>query len=805
MDEITDESAAPDIGDAPAAKLDRLASNISTAGDAWSHFVRAFGRKDSPHRTNPQFQDLKYLNNGIVFQNLLRAVVTAWLEGPQPSLPPPSLVLEKLKEVDALYPQSYHDAGWLMVCHIIWLETRHDKIDTTQSLDAIITELIKLWTVIFERQDRTSADPDVSSNRASPDWDALEVGALHSPPGNIHANFRVEVRMEALLQDHPHKLRISLSALGLTSYDILLRHAFLSDLSPETRVHCNGLIRVIAAIIHRRPLDRILLYIHDKLRESQAILPNKAMTTYVRKLATLPNRTLSVLAPKEFQGLQPPADGKPSTSLDRIVRGERPKFSSTEKAETMFVKAITHAGQYGFEDRLKSIWENAAVYYSETSDSDFQNNMPLKLYRLFLVEFLAKRNKLMAQTVWEAMLHCRHQPTIKEYTALLQGYRRGKDLDGAERAWHMLITSGVEPDAWAWTERIALLMEAGKHRSGVAALESLFTRWREAVKAHAPPDANLADVGDLPGAVKPPISAVNAVLTAFMKSRTSDMHEKILKSTIEHGVKPDSVTFTILIQMSLRKDNRRKALDYLRDMSASNIEAEPELFAVILNKTLRDMSNSTLAQEQTEQSTAAVLETMEQLGWSDNRFLLSILVDSLLKQHSNHDAAMVVMRYMSQKGIEPTEHVYTSLITYYFSLSPPNIDYVKMILARMNHGFLVNNVLYDRVIEGFANCGEISEMMTILRRMSHHGRRNSWDALNAALCALQSQEQFGLIEQLVEDLERRRILKWEGVHGSDHFHADGMARKGQQYDFHRRVWELRQKRKISPYRGETKE
>jgi hypothetical protein len=288
----------------------------------------------------------------------------------------------------------------------------------------------------------------------------------------------------------------------------------------------------------------------------------------------------------------------------------------------------------------------------------------------------------------------------------------------------------------------------------------------QAVSKHAPAGADLSTVGDLPGAIKPHISAINAVLSGLPKhsKATSKIQESVLNWASELGLKPDAVTYTILVQLALRRRDTRLVFRHLEEMAASRLEPKPELFSVILNELFRHSSVRPLPLVDSKQRVMDILARIEQFGWHKNDHILQIIVDCLLKQHNNYDAAMAVIDYMAEHGIEPSEHMYTSFVTYYFTRDPPDIEAVNRTVHRitaLSTRDVGSTFLYDRLIEGYAKCGEVRRVNNILRRMSVQERRNSWTALGEALDAFVRAEKYEFVQELVADLEKRRLLQWE--------------------------------------------
>lgn len=77
----------------------------------------------------------------------------------------------------------------------------------------------------------------------------------------------------------------------------------------------------------------------------------------------------------------------------------------------------------------------------------------------------------------------------------------------------------------------------------------------------------------------------------------------------------------------------------------------------------------------------------------------------------------------------------------------------------------LDNVFYDRVIEGYAEIDEVEEALKFLRLVPEEGKSPGWLTLTRVLRALVRAREWGWVAELVDDVEREGGLLRHGHRG----------------------------------------
>lgn len=219
-------------------------------------------------------------------------------------------------------------------------------------------------------------------------------------------------------------------------------------------------------------------------------------------------------------------------------------------------------------------------------------------------------------------------------------------------------------------------------------------------------------------------------------------------------------------------------------MAAHDCSPDVITFTIILNGLVsnKDSNFHSMPPEAQEQTIMSVLEDMKDKGLPANAYTFTILLDGLLNpksrkefynnsdpetttQTSNVPAARTILKYMKSRKIPPSPHHYTILISHYFACKPPDLASVATLwagLAESGQTPIMDDVFYDRMIEGYAKHDEIEKALQFLRIVPRVGKRPSWWALYRTLAALERRGEWGLCGELMEDIEDPKGLLRHG-------------------------------------------
>lgn len=477
------------------------------------------------------------------------------------------------------------------------------------------------------------------------------------------------------------------------------------------------------------------------------------------------------------------------------------------------IKRLGHAIERADSKRAEALWDVITQLYPEAqaapvaaegekatgsmtvsvgtgespSGKELPRQIPMKVYNMFLFIFMTLGRSDKAIDIWNHMVLSGRQPEQATWGAMLQGCQRARDPRAVEIIWAKMRAAGVNPDVRSWTIRIGALIHSGKWDMGLRALGEMGRIWLEAAgaaKSRGLSSGTNAPTIDRADLAKPTTTTINVVMAALIKTRKRELAPRVLDWAKKLGIEPDVVTFNTLLGPAIRDGRTEEAGRLLQEMETLNIQPDVVTFTTILDGLFRDDALSTSNRPATDKgnAVAAVLAQMEESGVQANTFSYGTIIDNLLKSSTpNLPAARAVLDHMASRNIKPSPHIYTILLTHYFSQDPPDLAALDVLWnrIRLERG-VVDNIFYDRMLEGYGKLGESGKMMTFLRRMAREGKAPGWEALIVVLKALVQTEEWDMVSDLINDVEREDGL----------FHLGIRARRGE-VEFQQLVQELR--------------
>jgi len=343
------------------------------------------------------------------------------------------------------------------------------------------------------------------------------------------------------------------------------------------------------------------------------------------------------------------------------------------------------------------------------------------LFDLFIKAFAACRMPKQALTVWNTMSQqLGMKPTIKTWTAFMEGCRMANNVDGIRRLWAKLVESGQPLDTVAWTARITCLIRAGDIQGGLEALGEMQTVWEESLKKAKP--------GGTP-AVRPTIEPVNAALAGAVRMGANAVVREILAWAGRNGIAPDIFTYNTLLRRAVRAGDDKEVNGIFSAMKAQGIAADPATFTIILEATIPRLGAAT--PEVRAEVVENVLSQMEQAGLENNMQTYGKIIYLLLHQedgvqHDNGGLIDAVLASLERKGLELSTHIYTMLVEHYFSKQPIDFAAIDALMAKLvarGDGSKapladMDRVFWERVVRGYAQAGDSAAALAYFGRIA---------------------------------------------------------------------------------------
>lgn len=330
-------------------------------------------------------------------------------------------------------------------------------------------------------------------------------------------------------------------------------------------------------------------------------------------------------------------------------------------------------------------------------------------------------------------------PGVVTWTALLRGYAARGDVNPVQVVFQDMVAAGVEPDLWAWMERVNVLFKARQPDDAMRLAELMFK------------DARL--VKTLEGG-KFPVAVYNRLIAGLLSTGRVQGAEDLLAK-----MEADGVQVTIQLVNELLKHHTRPAVP--------NLAAVVQCLRMIKDKALEaDVYTFTMVLK-------ALLATGQQ------------------------DATAKLVKIMDSTGVAPSAATYGSIINHLAASSEPEqlAAAVQLVDEMEKKRLVTNEIIYTSVIQGFLRAigttpiatrdGAEDEphpyftaALTLKSRMERRGiamNRIGYNALIAAALSLQSPWGTTLALKTFREMQARPGLVRGREEGKDELNKEGKA------------------------------
>ncbi|KAI9834585.1 MAG: hypothetical protein M1819_002961 [Sarea resinae] len=778
--------ASARLGKSPLVKLEQsLVSPNASLSESWHIFDEHLSIKSSPFWVRPSAQDRVKLARGAIFKKLLRATVDAWCKGEQTSqIPSPSEAAQKLDRLGLMNLTRWSAAIWDMIVQLSE-KSKALKEDAT-TIRRLQNDLLQLWKEFFVSFNK-SARRGRSSENPSSSWPTL----LESDSTPVSETVSINDFRERFARLIPiDVLSATVRNVALASYvtfDLLEQHSKATPDNDQGTFEMAGYTELMTPLIAYSSIPNILLH------SERFLLSMGFSTTDIEEMF---NRAKAIARrPERLLRLSGEKGGLSENQALKLLA------EYDHRIEASIARRLNRALERKDLRCVNDLWAEMQKWYELPKDDELEQSqlspskeqttprahpqglptIPMKLYNHFLTGFMALRQPDRAITVWNTMIRTNQEPDVLSWHAMIDGCRTSRDTKSLEEVWARMLASGIQPDIQCWTTRISGLSRSKHWEQGLRALDEMGKTWLIAAKkAHQnkkgqPFDPKL--IGDIPGvAVKPTIEAINAALYPLISqnSRSYTPHSLLSWARL-YGITPNIITFNALLRRPVREGHADAAKAILTQMEHARIAPDVATFTILLDGLFRNSELTSLSPSEQKKTIRALLQNMERSGVSANAFSYATLIDGLLKQYANLDAALAVLEHMNVRGLKTTPHIYTSLLTFYFDASPPDLGAVAALWERIRReDGVVDHIFYDRIIEGYAAAGEVGKMISFLRRMPDEGKTPGWDALVAVVRCLVRRKEWGLLREVVGDVEGEAGRFRDGIRG---FRGEGEWRR----------------------------
>jgi pentatricopeptide repeat protein len=443
--------------------------------------------------------------------------------------------------------------------------------------------------------------------------------------------------------------------------------------------------------------------------------------------------------------------------------------------DTEIIKALKQAIQQGKGRKVEDLWTKLLQRIANKKDP--LQKISIELYNEFMHTYIILRQPRRSIDVWNHMQKAGESPNLVTWQILLEGCRRERNAQSVEEVWQMMVQSGVQPDIICWTTRIHALIKGYKWQLGIKALDDMGSKWKAAVdnlKSKGKHKAgSYKDFGDIEDVVKPNTELVNAVISALIRQGKGEtgrqrakmdiVAQRVLEWAASLGIPSDISTINTLLQPLIRGGNYEGAMELLQRSRELGINPDTYTLNIFIDVIFKS-SRSNDTNEETEaalthlrKTLTGLLNEFEKMGVKGNVHTYGSLIDNLLKL-GNLRAANALFYHMTEQEISPSPYIYTSFFNYHFSRNPPDLKAVDSLWNTMQmERVFVDNILYDRLIDGYAKANDVGKAMAILGRMTKEKRKPGWGVLGEVLLCLGRAGQWQLASDVVTEAKRAML------------------------------------------------
>lgn len=610
----------------------------------------------------------------------------------------------------------------------------------------IAEDLLETWRIILSLAHY--------SHKAPAPFVYIESRAEWSPPTLNPVRVRramlergIEVSFASLLPKYPHNPLHGLTASAIITF-AMLTDSRLSPGIPYVQNH--PFIKAIAELI-----------------VMAEITPGE-LGQYLRTQSLSYHDDLNIRWPSVLEQARSVAKSQ-SRATPESGTGNAFQRVVTNK-ETRIFRLLSRAMAAKDLDTVESLWAEVQLWPLEggvdmnhdavTTSAGKSPRPSRELCNQFIVAYMAL-HKERAVDVWNFMIQWDLPPTVTTWHAMLEGCKASRDSHSLITIWSKLIGSGTVPDVECWTTLISGLMYCGDLESGVRAFIEMRKIWERAAKRHiaqTKSSIDLQTLGDVDGIVKPTTAVVNATIAGLLRKNKTDVASRILAAGGHLGIKPDNITYNTMLRSLVRNKEDEALTNLLQQMQIQGVRGDVATFTIILENALSDAKNRT-PQELIEVINDLFTE-MEASAVKPNQQTYAAIINSILRRAPNSEfmaPVKFVMARMSKMGLQPSAHIHTMLVDFYFKQSTPNLDAVGLLLDQVIKGnMLRDHIFWDRVIEGYCSVRDTVRALRYLRQTKKEGFMAGYAALDMLIHSLMVNNEADLAMELVKNTRIER-------------------------------------------------
>ncbi|XP_072970818.1 pentatricopeptide repeat-containing protein At3g59040 [Typha angustifolia] len=292
-----------------------------------------------------------------------------------------------------------------------------------------------------------------------------------------------------------------------------------------------------------------------------------------------------------------------------------------------------------------------------------------------------------AERVLKYMNKKGYAPSVISHTALMEAYGRARQYSKAEAIFRRMQSSGPEPSALTYQIILKSFAEGDKYKEAEAVFQSLLNEER--------------------GPFKPDQKMFHMMIYMHKKAGNYDQARKLFAQMAERGIPQSTITFNSLMSF---ETNYKEVSNIYDQMQRAGLKPDVVSYTLLI---------SAYGKARREEEALAVFEEMLDAGVRPTRKSYNILLDAFAISGMVEEAR-TVFKSMKRNKCEPDLYSYATMLLAYVNAS--DMDGAEKFFRRIKEdGLKPNAVVYGTLMKGYAKLNNPEKVMRVYERMRIQG------------------------------------------------------------------------------------
>jgi len=319
-----------------------------------------------------------------------------------------------------------------------------------------------------------------------------------------------------------------------------------------------------------------------------------------------------------------------------------------------------------------------------------------------------------------------YQPDIYSFNTLLQGFGKKGDYLKVESWMRRMAARGVAPDLYSYTS----LAESYAKSDDLEGVQRAIDRM----------EASGCEVSN--------VYAYNAVLKVCVKRGEMQLAEHWLQRIQEAGLRPDRVSYLMMIRVASQERDTQRAAHWLEAMEQDGHQPGRPQFHALMTAHAKagDISGA-----------EAWSRVMGDQGMAPDAYTYNILISAAATAGDVEAAEALVLRMEAEADVNPDTVTYATMIGALAEKGDPEAARNWLFRAEDN-GIAPDVRCYNEAIKAFSRVGNSSEAERLARRLLRHSLTPDVYTYNTLLGAFAKDGNPAAAEFWVDHMQR--LARW---------------------------------------------